>query len=66
MSKVELNTPLVNYMDSFMSEQKAYLRPERKRDDLFKPSKDQLKLTLDEEELYTMYIEDSVRFELCK
>lgn len=66
MSKVELNTPLVNYMDSFMAEHKAFLRPERKRDELFKPQKDPIQLTPDEEEMYMMFVEDAVLFELCK
>ena len=66
MSKIELNTPLVNYMDSLIAEHKAYLRPERKRGDLFKPSKDPIQLTPDEEEMYMMFVEDAVLFELCK
>ena len=66
MSKVELNTSLVHHLDHFIKEQKAYLRPERKRDELFKPSKEPILLTPDEEELFMMFVEDAVLFELCK
>ena len=66
MSRVELNTPLVRHLDSFITKQKAYLRPERKKGDLFKPSKEPIQLTPDEEEMYMMFVEDAVLFELCK
>lgn len=66
MSKVDLNVSLINGLNRFVEDKKAFLKTETFNDTLVKPEKERNRLTADEEELMLMFIEDAVLFELCK
>lgn len=67
MSRVELRVShVVSGLNSFAAQKRSYLLTKEMESELLKADKEPISLTPDEEELYMMFVEDAVLYELCK